>query len=141
MDNLTKAKNLIENTSAVFAAVSDCEICTSDKKGIAALLSFYENEKDFKDFSIADRIIGKAAAMLMCMMNASTVYAKIISRHALEVFNKYKVDITYGEICDYVKNRAGDGICPMEEVALRCDTTEENLVKLLKKRLEELKNR
>lgn len=139
MDNLTKAKNLIENTPAVFAAVSDDETLTSEKRGIAALLGFFEKGQSFERFSIADRVIGKAAAMLMCMMGAKTVYAKLISHHALTYFEENRVTVTYGELCDYVKNRTGDGICPMEEVALKKSVTTKNLVIKLKQRLEELK--
>ncbi len=140
MDNLIKAKDIIENTPAVFAAVSNNEVCTSEKRGITALLDYYEACKSFENFAIADRVIGKAAAMLMCMMNAKTVHAQTISRHALAFFEETGVNITYGILCDYVKNRTGDGICPMEEVALKSTTTKENLVSLLKQRLEELKN-
>ena len=66
----------------------------------------------------ADRVIGKAAAMLLVYGGVKELYAEIISEHALEFLETADVLVSFGEKTKYIINRKGDGMCPMEERAL-----------------------
>lgn len=121
MENMKRAIELIENTDAVFAAVGERKVITSDKRGISALMGYISENLSFDNMSVADRVVGKAAAMLMVKLNIKRVYAKIISAHALKVFEKNGTEILFGEKTEYIINRTGDGMCPMEQTVLECD--------------------
>lgn len=138
MTDLQKAIDLTENTSAVFAAVCGDKIYTSDKKGISALLGYVNAGLDFSGMSAADSVVGKAAAMLMVRLNIKRVHVRLVSLPALEFFKKHAVEVTYNETCDYVINRAGDGMCPMEETVLKTDDIDA-AIKALNEKLASLK--
>ena len=65
-------------------------------------------------FSAADKIVGKAAAMLYVLMGAEEVYAEVMSRAADGVFTSFGVAHSCETLVDFIVNRRGDGVCPME---------------------------
>lgn len=65
--------------------------------------------------AVADIIVGKAAAMVMAYMKIESVWASLISRPALEVFEQFQISCQYDKAVDLIKNRRGDGLCPMEQ--------------------------
>ena len=68
-----------------------------------------------KGFSAADKIVGKAAAMLYVILGVKAVYSPVMSETAAEVFTNYNIAYEYDELTQNIINRNGDGICPMEE--------------------------
>ncbi|MDE6685296.1 MAG: DUF1893 domain-containing protein, partial [Duncaniella sp.] len=55
------------------------------------------------------------------------VYADVISHPATELLAKSGVSVTYGKCVDYIINRAGTGMCPVETLCRECATAEECL--------------
>jgi len=66
----------------------------------------------------ADRVIGKAAAMLLIYGGITELFAEVISEHALEFLNTCDITVEYRKKTKHIINRKGDGMCPMEEKAL-----------------------
>ena len=79
----------------------------------------------FKGLSVADKIIGKASAMLLCLSGVKEVYAAVLSKSGQEIFDKYGVAYEYGELTDYIVNRKGDDMCPMEMTVKDIDDLKE----------------
>ena len=79
----------------------------------------------FRNLSVADKIIGKASAMLLCLSGAKEVYAAVLSKSGKEIFDRYGVAYEYGELVDYIINRKGDGMCPMEMTVKDIDDLKE----------------
>ena len=50
-----------------------------------------------------------------------------MSEKALGVFEKYGVEIFYTAVVPAIKNRTGDGFCPMETAVSEIDSPEEAL--------------
>ena len=104
-----------------------CVLCrgdntyTSEKSGIAPMLGFLADGVGLDGFSAADRIIGKAAAMLFVRAGVREVYGEVMSRAALPVLEKYGIRCSFGALTDRIANRAGDGICPMEATVAGID--------------------
>ena len=46
---------------------------------------------------LVDKVIGKAAALLMVRGDVHQVHACVISSHALEIFQLYNIPVTYDE--------------------------------------------
>ena len=63
---------------------------------------------------LVDKVIGKAAALLMVRGDVHQVHACVISSHALEIFQLYNIPVTYDEQVPYIINRTKTGMCPME---------------------------
>jgi hypothetical protein len=74
---------------------------------------------------IADKVIGKAAALLMVYAGVKEVFTPTISDPAVEVFEKHNVKITYDKVVERIINRTGDGLCPMESLCLNVENPEE----------------
>ena len=72
------------------------------------------------------------------IVGVKEVYADIISSHALDVFEKYKVKAYYGNLVEYIINRDKTGMCPMEKAVLEAD--EPNMAyDVLKKKIAEMR--
>lgn len=94
--------------------------------------------KSLAGFSAADKVVGKAAAFFYVLLKVERLYAAVISKHALEVLEFYGVPVEYGELVDAIKNRKGDGFCPMETAVLEINEPDEAVAAVLRKQ-EELK--
>jgi len=136
---LEKAKELIDSTDAVFAAVSENETVTSPVKGISFVASLCNEKKDLSAFCVADKIVGKAAAMLFVLLGIKTVHAKILSCGGKEILQKYGIEYTYDELTEMIINRKGDGMCPMENAVKDC-TEPSDALDCINRTIEKLKS-
>lgn len=126
MNKLEQAKELLEKTDATFCAITQSGETVSSLRGIAPIMNMLEKEPEsLRQAYVADRVIGKAAAFLLIKGQASGVYAKIISCHALEVLGKSGMEVAYEKRVSYIVNRKGDGMCPMEECVLHTEDAKE----------------
>ena len=76
---------------------------------------------------IADKVVGKGAAALMIAGGVKEVYADVMSRAALSLFQSHDLKVEYGLLVDNIINRAGTDICPVEKLCSLCQTAEECL--------------
>lgn len=116
--NLSKAKQQLAE-GASLAIVNGGGVLTYAEHGIKTLLSLQRGS--LTGAFVADKIVGKAAAMMLVRGGAIEVYAEIISEPALEVFKKHRVICLYGTLVPNIINRDKTGICPMEEAVLGVD--------------------
>ncbi len=87
----------------------------SRERGVKPLIGFIESGKRFKGFTAADKVVGKAAALLYALMGVSSLYASVISEDALTVCKSFGISVEYGTLTQNIINRRGDGFCPMEQ--------------------------
>ena len=86
-----------------------------------------------KGASVADKVIGKAAALLMALGEIKEVHTLIISEPALQVFENHKIKFFFDKKVDRIVNRTGDGLCPMESLCLDIDDPQEAFTKIVEK--------
>lgn len=79
------------------------------------MLDFISEGKDLSGFSASDLVVGKAVATLFVYAKIKSVYAKVMSKPALEYLQSHGIDAQYDTLVENIINRAGNGICPMEE--------------------------
>jgi len=121
MTKIEEAKRLLDS-GVVLAVVNGEKSYTSDLRGVSALLSLYNNNPMLiKGAYIADKVIGKAAALLMVLGKTKEVFALTISKNAVSVFEKNGIPYSYLNIVDFIKNREGTGRCPLEQCVLTID--------------------
>ena len=97
---------------------------TDDRRGIRPLMELLESGQDMSGFSAADRVVGKAAAFLYCLLCVRSVYAKVISTPALQVLQSCGIDTYYDTQVNAIRNRTGDGFCPMETAVWNLNSPE-----------------
>ena len=120
-----KALAVLRNTDASFVYVTEEAVLTSEYKGIRRLLTLVNEQTVLAEGFVADRIVGKAAALLMVLQGAKNVYAETIDQPALAVFRTHGVNVMFRKAIPIIINRAGDGICPMENAVLAVDDPRE----------------
>ena len=128
---LERAKSLLKSTDSTIAVVSVDDVFTSHERGVKPLLHLLTDKKGFlKGASVADKVIGKAAALLMVLGEIKEVHTLIISEPAIKVFEKYNIPCFYDKKVDRIINRTGDGLCPMETLCLDVEEPKEAIKKI-----------
>lgn len=136
---LQRAISLLERGYTCVICDQD-RVLTSKKNGIAPLLERWESGETLQSVAAADRIVGKAAAMLLLLMGASEVYGSVMSQPALELLTAAGIRASFGTLVTGIVNRTGDGPCPMERaVAELTDPAEAPAV--LRRTLDALRNK
>ena len=82
-----------------------------------------------EDAALADKVIGRAAALLARLMGVRALYAPVISRGALEELNRAGIDAGCETTVEAIRNRAGTGLCPMEQLSKGVTEPEEMLAR------------
>ena len=109
----------LENHSLL--VYKDGNITFQDEHGIKPLLIQIE-KKGLKNAIVIDKVVGKAAALLMVYGKVKQVHTNIIAKDAIKVFDKYNIEYSYVELVDHIQNNKKDGLCPMEQKVLNVDS-------------------
>jgi hypothetical protein len=112
---------------------------TDTRRGVAPLLALLDTGTDVTAFAAADKVVGKAAAFLYLRLGVAAVHAGVISTPAYDLLTAHGVTVTYDTLVPAIRNRAGDGYCPMETVTLPL-TDPMEAEAAIRKRLAELLN-
>ena len=91
---------------------------TDTRRGVAPLLALLDSGVDSTAYSAADKVVGKAAAFLYLRLGVVAVHAGVISAPAYDLLTANGVVTTYDTLVPAIRNRTGDGYCPMETVCL-----------------------
>ena len=65
---------------------------------------------------LADKVIGRAAALICVHGGILAVYANIMTISAAEVFAEYGILFEVDEMVEAIQNRDRTGLCPFEEL-------------------------
>ncbi|MBN1891233.1 MAG: DUF1893 domain-containing protein [Clostridiales bacterium] len=126
MDYLSRAVQKLEDSDATFVAVRGDWTHVSYDRGIDPIMKLLGEKADsLRGAYVADKIIGKAAALLLCYAGIEKLYAKTISEYAIRVLRDENLPFEYGRAVPFIVNRSGDGMCPMEQLVLNISLPEE----------------
>ena len=128
MCDIELAKNLLDGHSVV--CVCGQQKIISDARGISPLLEMIRQGTTLCGYAVADKIIGKAAAFLFCLLEPKEVYAKVLSAEGEAVFRRFGIPYAYGERTEHIINRSGSDICPMEKTVAGIDDPQAALAAL-----------
>jgi hypothetical protein len=118
-----------------------CSLVLRDKQGRVRLF-WKQGVRDLEDLldrepetlhgaSIADKVVGKAAAGMMVVGKVSELYADVMSRLALPLLDVAGIGYTYGTMVDEIIMCEDDKRCPLEQIVAPAKTAEE-VVEMLK---------
>ncbi|GFN34300.1 DUF1893 domain-containing protein [Tepidimicrobium xylanilyticum] len=132
MMDIELAKRYLEEKRLAIAVVKDGKlIFRSQDRGIKPMYILASQMKEqIKGSSVADRVIGKAAAMLSIYLEVKEVYGKLMSNKAVEILLENNIPYSYDDLSPYIENRDRTDVCPVEKIALKAQTPEEFLAHL-----------
>lgn len=107
-------------------------ILSSEKTGIAPILQWIGDGLDLSGYEAADKIVGKAAAMLFAKAGVKEVYGEVMSEPARLFLKAKGIPYFYSTLTDKIINRTGNDMCPMEKTVLHMDDVEEAYAALQK---------
>lgn len=113
MSDLSNAiQRLGEHTIALCRGES---VIVSDKRGVAPMLELIGSGVELAGYSVADKVVGKAAAMLFVKAGITAVFARTMSVGAREYLVDRGVVATFDVLTEQIRNRQNNGMCPMEQ--------------------------
>jgi len=71
---------------------------------------------------VVDKIVGKAAALLMAYFRPREIYCGTMSRRAVEVLERYGIRYLAEEIVPEIRRPGSNDLCPFEEAVLDVET-------------------
>ncbi len=90
------------------------------QRGVADLYSLVCNDPAFlKGATVADKVVGKAAAALMIKGGVASVYTNMISEPAAGLLAGSAIKVSYGQIVHHIENRSRTDWCPLEKLLYR----------------------
>jgi hypothetical protein len=114
MNDLQKAQTILEQSGYTCVLCSGEQVKTDSRRGVKPLLELLESGENYNGFCAADKVVGKAAAHLYCLLGVKAVYAGVISQRAKAVLEENGTPVTFGTEVSAIRNRTNTGLCPME---------------------------
>ena len=105
---------LLANKDVTCVAVRGEEILTCTEHGVKPLLAWLAEGKDLSGFAVADRVVGKAPALLYALLGPDAVFAPVMSWTGRAVLLCSGIATSYDTLVPHIQNRAKDGQCPMD---------------------------
>lgn len=129
MKDIQIAQELLENENLALAIVKDGNVVyKSTGRGIKPLYTaFLEMKDELEGSSVADRVTGKAAAMLCVNAGIKELKTKLISENAIGVLKESNVTYSYDVTTPFIENRDRNGMCPVETLSLKVNDINELL--------------
>jgi len=82
------------------------------------------------DSTVVDRIVGRAAALIISYFKAKEVYTKLLSLKAIEILEKHGIAYAAERLVSTIRNKDDTDMCPFEKIVLTIDNPEEGYRKL-----------
>ncbi|MGM0379892.1 MAG: DUF1893 domain-containing protein [Bacillota bacterium] len=132
MNQLDLAKDKLINDNLTLCIVRNGKVFYKTKnRGIYPIYKLAIDKKiDLKESFIADKVVGKAAAMFYVFLNAKNIYIDVLSKKAYEILKNNDINVVYNKKVDYIMNREKNGLCPVEKLSQ--DIEKDNYKKLIK---------
>lgn len=116
MNDLELAKDGL--TGHTICLCKDGKCLYSEEKGIKPMINFISNGTVLQGYSVADLVVGKAAALLFVKSGIVNVFAKVLSQSGKQILDEFGIHYEYEKMVEKIINRLGTDICPMEKTVM-----------------------
>ncbi len=106
---------LIANKDATLVAVRGDDIIVCRERGVKPLLKMIADGRSLRGFSVADKVVGKAPALLYAVLGPEAVFSPVMSWTGRAVLLAAGIFISHDVLVPHISNRAKSGQCPMDE--------------------------
>jgi hypothetical protein len=119
MQDLEKAKKRLREKNLTLSIVKNGKILFGTAShGVSGFLEAIEKlENHLEGASVADRIVGKAIALLCVYSRVKAVYATVLSKKAKAVFEESMVYHEWNDLVEKILDASRTGACPFEKLA------------------------
>ncbi len=120
MTDIEIAKQKLQSDSLAFVIAKNGEILrTGTQNGVSELIDAVETLGDAAHNAVlADKIVGKAVAMVARTAQIRQVYSPLMSQAACDALTVDKIPYEYERLVPLILNKRNDGLCPMEQLTL-----------------------
>ena len=121
--DLEIAKQKLESESLAFVIAKDGAILrTGTRDGIGELLEAVDALGDAaRGAALADKIVGKAVAMVARISGIRAVFSPLMSQAACDALSANQITFEYTHLVPLILNKRNDGPCPMERLTQPID--------------------
>ena len=130
INKLKELKNTLQVGDYICVIALADSLYTSRERGVKPLLELLSSGTDVHGNYAADKVVGKAAAFIYAKLGISALYALVVSVPALEVLKRAGITVIYDELSEAIRNRRGDGFCPMESAVMEISDYDEAIAVL-----------
>lgn len=138
MTDLEKARSLLASGDYTCVICREDEVYTTRQRGVKPLLDWLDAGLDLRQASAADRVVGRGAAFLYCLLGIREVHTRVMSRPAAEVLRAHGITALADTFVDGIINRKGTGPCPFEEAVMAITAPQEALT-AIRSKMEQMK--
>jgi|MudIll2142460700_1097286.scaffolds.fasta_scaffold226371_2 hypothetical protein len=139
MNDLETAKNQLVQEQLTLIIVKNGEIlfATQSPRISGFLTAIEEIGRDLEGASIADKVVGKAVALLCVYAGIIAVFAETLSRNAIDVLEQRHVEVEWKRLVDNILDTSKKDVCPFEREATNIADPKEayNKFKILQQKL------
>jgi hypothetical protein len=131
-EDLKIAKIKLRENGLTLVIVKDSKVLfESAFHGVSAFLKALDKlGYQMKGASVADKVVGKAIALLCVYAGVEAVYASVLSIKAKQVLEEYGVYFEWDRIVEKILDASGRDVCPFEKAAMEIDSPKEAYRKL-----------
>lgn len=126
-EDLEKAKQLLARTGSTCVLCRGDLVHQSNARGVKPLLDWLDSGEDTWACSAADKVVGKGAALLYCLLGVRRVHGNVMSIAAVKVLRQNGVEANWDTLVESIRNRTNTGLCPVEQATRDIDEPEKAL--------------
>jgi len=121
MEDLQIAKNRLDEKGLTLSIVKEKQILfETSSHGISGFLNAIEElGEGLSKASAADKVVGKAVALLCVWAGIDAVYGSVMSRKAEELFEENSVYAEWDELVETIVGNCKSTTCPFERLAAK----------------------
>lgn len=118
MDDLRVAKQVLKDKRLSLVFVKDSQsIFETEMGGVDGFLKAIEKLDNYLlGASVADRIVGKATALLCAYSSMKAVFAVTVSKSGLEALKSYSIPCEFENLVPSILNTERTDKCPFEKL-------------------------
>ena len=122
---------LIEEDLSLVIVKNGKVVFETRKQGVSGFLQAIEKlNRNLVEASVADKIVGLAAAMLCVYSGVSSVFALTVSEGGIRVLEGNNIVCLFEKKVSNILNRSKTDVCPFEKLAMDSRNSEEAFLKL-----------
>jgi len=120
---LDEVRGMIKAADISCAVIKDGNVVhTACGRGVSPLRAIYEDSPEMlKDAFVVDKIIGKAAAVILVLGGAKQAHGIIMSFAAKQYLETRGIAVGFDRCVDVITARSGSGICAIEKSVIDID--------------------
>jgi hypothetical protein len=140
--NIAEAKQMLQDQKACFVFLKEGEPPQiSTESGVRPLMIRLRDDLSaFEKGVIADKVFGRAAALLAVLGKTSAVYGEVMSQAGVQILEMYHIPYQYGTLVPFIQNRKYTGKCPLEETVWEIEDPKQAFPRLEQK-IQQLMNK